>query len=128
MLFRSPVLAFAAAAVPDTMDGAGVLYRSKDPYHVATLMEGVLSDAALQQRIVDGQLAAVDRLVAKDFRGTLLGFVEGLLSAPRQGSARVSFDFWEQFEEAEALEALRQCRPSLYHALPPRDAGKDLGR
>ena len=30
-----PVLAYAATAVPATMDGAGVLYDDKDPLHVA---------------------------------------------------------------------------------------------
>ena len=32
-----PVLAYAATAVPSTMDGAGVLYTDKDPMHVAAL-------------------------------------------------------------------------------------------
>src|SRR2546425_5541341 len=57
-----PVLAYAATAVPSTMDGAGVLFDDKDPLHVATLMDAVASNAGLQDQIVDGQLAAVDRL------------------------------------------------------------------
>src|SRR5262249_59572760 len=53
-----PVLAFAATAVPATMDGAGVLYENKDPLHVAALMDTVLSNVQLQDEIVCGQLAA----------------------------------------------------------------------
>jgi glycosyltransferase involved in cell wall biosynthesis len=113
-----PVLAYAAAAIPDTMDGAGVLYTSKDPSSVAALMEGILSDTAVQDRIVEGQLAAVRRMIGRDFPGTLLTFVERVLGASRLDSARVAFDFWSQFDEAEELEELRQYRPSLYHALP----------
>src|SRR6185295_6979695 len=75
-----PVLAYAATAVPATMDGAGVLFDTKDPMHVARLMDAMLSDVPLRDRIVGGQLAAVDRLRSKDFAGTLLGFVDAILS------------------------------------------------
>ena len=71
-----PVLAYAAAAVPSTMDGAGVLYDSKDPIHVATLMDAVLSDATVQDDIVRAQLGALERLKSKNFGEMLLGFVE----------------------------------------------------
>src|SRR5205823_13475348 len=69
-----PVLAYAATAVPATMDGAGVLYDDKDPRQVAAVMDAILSNCALQDRIVDAQRAAVGRLQAKDFAGTLLRF------------------------------------------------------
>src|SRR5688500_19836026 len=39
---RVPVVAFAATAVPATMDGGGVLQESKDPLHVAEVMAEVL--------------------------------------------------------------------------------------
>jgi glycosyltransferase involved in cell wall biosynthesis len=113
-----PVLAYAATAVPATMDGAGVLYTNKNPAHVAALMDAIISDVELQDRIVDGQLAAVERLQATDFGGTLLGFVEPLLQAPRTGTPRVAFDFWHQFDAFEALEEVRLFRPSAFKALP----------
>ena len=113
-----PVLAYAATAVPSTMDGAGVLFDDTDPWHVAALMDAILSDAALQDRIVDGQLAAVDRLRAQDFPGTLGGFVDQILSRPRAPHPAVAFDFWQQFDAAQELEELRLYRPSIYKALP----------
>ena len=113
-----PVLAYAATAVPSTMDGAGVLFEDRDPEHVATLMDAILSDADLREAIVDGQLAAVDRLRAKDFAGTLLGFVDRMLSCPRAPGPHVLFDFWHQFDAAQELEELRLYRPSVYRALP----------
>src|SRR5204863_8221076 len=88
-----PVIAYAATAVPATMDGAGVLFDDKDPMHVAALIDAVVSNASLQDAIVDGQLAAVERLRAKDFAGTLLGFVNRIRSCPRAAAARVAFDF-----------------------------------
>jgi glycosyltransferase involved in cell wall biosynthesis len=116
-----PVVAYAATAVPATMDGAGVLFEDKDPMHVASLMDAVLSNADLQDAIIEGQLAAVARLRAKDFDGTLLRFVDDMLASPRRGAASVAFDFWEQFDAAEELEELRLYRPSFCKALPYPD-------
>jgi glycosyltransferase involved in cell wall biosynthesis len=113
-----PVLAYAATAVPSTMDGAGVLYKEKDPVYVAALMDGILSNPDLQDRIVEGQLAAVERLRKKDFAGTLLGFVDQILSRPRAPHPTVTFDFWQQFDAALELEELRLYRPAIYKALP----------
>src|SRR4051812_36571808 len=113
-----PVLAFAATAVPATMDGAGVLFDRKDPMHVAALMDAIISSVVLQDAIVEGQLAAVERLKAKDFAGVLLAFVNQILAEPRTPSPPVTFDFWHQFDAAQALEELRLYRPSIYKALP----------
>ena len=55
--------------------------------HVAALMDAIVSDRALQDTIIEGQLAAVERLRAKDFAGTLLGFVDGILRRPRRAAA-----------------------------------------
>ena len=112
-----PVVAYGVTAVPGTMDGAGVMFTDNSPIHVAELMDAVLSDASLQDAIVEGQLAAVDRLRAKDFKGTLLGFVDQILSRPRAPAPHVTFDFWHQFDAAEQLEELRLYRPAAYKAL-----------
>jgi glycosyltransferase involved in cell wall biosynthesis len=117
-----PVLAYAATAVPDTMDGAGVLYDDKDPRSVASLMDAIVSNDQLQQAIVREQLAAVDRLRHEDFEGTLLGFVADILRSPRAAKPRVAFDFWEQFDAAQRLEELRLYRPAIYQALPEETA------
>jgi glycosyltransferase involved in cell wall biosynthesis len=113
-----PVLAYAATAVPGTMDGAGVLFTDKDPMHVAALMDAVVSNARLQDAIVDGQLAAVGRLQAKDFAGRLLGFVDRILQSPRAPLPRVAPDFWRQFDDAEVIDEVRRYRPAAFKALP----------
>ena len=114
---RIPVIAFAAAAVPATMDGGGVLYERKDPRHVASLINAVLTDAALEKEILAAQDAALARLRARDFAGTLLGFVDRVRAAPRLPPCRVASDFWQQLERLERLEALRGFRPSAFRAL-----------
>ena len=124
---RIPVLAYAAAAVPATMDGAGVLYETKDPRHVAAIMDTVLSSPALESEIVRGQDAALDRLLARDFAGVLLDVVDQVTRAPRLPRAEVRWDFWQRFAEWERLEELRLSRPSAYKALPfaPGERGEN---
>jgi hypothetical protein len=95
-----------------------VLYEDQDPVYVAGLMDAILADTAVQDRIVSEQLEAVRRLRSKDFSGTLLRFVEQILDAPREGAPSVAFDFWQQFDAAEELEEIRLVRPSAFKALP----------
>ena len=118
-----PVLAYAATAVPATMDGAGVLYESKDAGETARLMDAILGDPAVQDAIVQSQDAALERLRQRDFAGTLLRYVDSLLSGPPRPAPEVAFDFWAQYEQFERLEELRQYRPALYRALPVGRAG-----
>jgi glycosyltransferase involved in cell wall biosynthesis len=113
-----PVIAYAATAVPATMDGAGVLVTDKEPVHVAALINQVVSDSRLQDRIIDSQDAALRRFAAKDFGATLLSFVDQVAHSPRRPHPLVAFDFWEQLTLAEKLEELRSYRPAAFHALP----------
>ena len=127
---RVPVVALAAAAVPATMDGGGVLYTDADPRHVAALMHGVLSDGAVADRIVDAQDAALARLRAQAFDRMVVGFVNDVMASPRRPPAPVCADFWQQFALAEELDEIRQYRPSAFRALPPApdaDTVADLG-
>jgi glycosyltransferase involved in cell wall biosynthesis len=116
---RLPVVAYAAAAVPATMDGAGVLYDTRDPHEVAALMHVVLDDPDLCDRVVASQDTALERLRDRDFAGTLVGFVKAVRATPCRSLPPVAFDFWRQFEQADQLKALKRYRPSAFHALPP---------
>ena len=113
-----PVIAYAATAVPETMDGAGVLYDEKDPSLVASLIDAVVTDSNLREAILDGQDASLSRHKTRDFDRILLGHLDRMLASPRKPMPDVTIDFWRQFEEAERLEELRQYRPAAYRALP----------
>ena len=113
-----PVLAFAATAVPATMDGGGVLYDTTDPGEIARLMEAVLDDPRMEEAVVASQDQALVRLLARDFAGTLLRYVNDLLQRPPRPAPEVAWDFWQQFDQFERFEELRQFRPALFKALP----------
>lgn len=69
MAHRVPVVAYAAAAVPDTMDGAGVLVREKRFDVLAELINRLARDAALRAAIVVAQDDRVRRYLNQDFEG-----------------------------------------------------------
>jgi len=115
-----PVLAYDAAAVSSTLDGAGVLYKNKDPRHVASIINTVLSDVDIQGDIIDAQDQALVRLQAIDFTTTLLEAIERVRQSARLPTVSTRWDFWQRFDEWERLEELRLYRPSAYEALPFR--------
>ncbi|HEX5214728.1 MAG TPA: glycosyltransferase family 4 protein [Vicinamibacterales bacterium] len=113
-----PVIARAATAVPATMDGGGVLYDTTDPRRVAALMHAVVSSAAVEDEIIERQDAALARLLALDFDGMVIRFVERVLSSPRKPMPPIDPDFWRQFRQTDELEEIRMSRPAAFRALP----------
>jgi glycosyltransferase involved in cell wall biosynthesis len=59
MHHRVPVVAFAAAAVPETLGPAGILLRTKEPARVAAAVERAVRDATVREQL---QAAAAERL------------------------------------------------------------------
>jgi glycosyltransferase involved in cell wall biosynthesis len=52
MAFDVPAVAYAAGAVPDTLDGAGVVLRHKDPLVWAAVIDRVIRDATLRATLI----------------------------------------------------------------------------
>ena len=55
MAMDVPVLAYAAAAVPDTLGGAGVQFSPKDLEHAAELLAILAFDTGVRDPVLDGQ-------------------------------------------------------------------------
>jgi hypothetical protein len=100
------------------MDGAGVLVCDKHPAAVAPVIHEIVTDRAVQDAIIASQDAALHRLEARDFGGTLLRFVEEVARSPRLPHPPTAFDFWDQVALGEELEEIRAYRPSAFQALP----------
>lgn len=113
-----PVLAFASTAVPATMDGGGVLFDTTDADAVAALIDDLVTNDSTVEGVIGAQNAALARLQKRPFADTLMGFVSQTLSHPPRSAPPVSVDFWDQFEIAEELTAIRETRPSAFRALP----------
>jgi L-malate glycosyltransferase len=77
MVHRVPVLAYAAAAVPETMAGAGVLVREKSFDRIAEMMGRLAEPGPLR----DAVIAAQDRRIAAYERRDLATELKALLSS-----------------------------------------------
>ncbi len=75
-----PVLAYAAAAVPETLDGAGVLLGEKNYPVIAEWMGRLTRDHALRRAVLAGQRARVNRYFSRDLRGELRGLLAPVLA------------------------------------------------
>lgn len=82
MHHRVPIVAYAAAAVPETLGDAGLLLDTKDAYTIATAVHRVVSDLPLRSQLVD---AGINRLAEFDIaksRRKLLDALEPVVGAP----------------------------------------------
>lgn len=89
MALDVPVVAYAAAAVPETMGGSGLLVDSWDVPRVAELLQLLVSDQPLREQIVAGQRRALGRFSAAEARRRLGAIVEFL----RTGALREDVGF-----------------------------------
>ena len=79
MYFDVPVLAYAAAAVPETLDGSGVLFREKCAESVAEMMGRLLRDKALRQSVLEGQRRRLARYSTRDLGAAIRDAIRPLL-------------------------------------------------
>ena len=79
MLFDVPIVAYDAAAVPFTLDGAGVLVGTKRPDRIAELVARVAGGGELRRRIVEGQRRRLERFRGMDLGSFLLGRIKELV-------------------------------------------------
>lgn len=74
-----PVVAFAAGAVPETLDGAGVLVREKRFDLIAETLGRVAEDERLREAILRGQRERLARYERQDLAADLRRFLAPLL-------------------------------------------------
>jgi glycosyltransferase involved in cell wall biosynthesis len=71
MSLELPVVARAAAAVPETLDGAGILVAEPDPAVVAEIAERLFIDAPLREGVVSGQNRRVAAAQGRDIEAEI---------------------------------------------------------
>lgn len=126
------VFAYEAAAVPETLGGAGVLFRSKDPYKVASLVNGVLSDQLLSESILDGQRRRLLRLSTFDASRALQKVIGGAFGVDQPISVQVKGPIESSYslaitnrQLAEQLSRQSTYDVSLYATEGPGDYEPD---
>lgn len=82
-----PVVAFAAAAVPETVGRGGILLPRKSPALVAAAANRVVMDATLRKAMVDHGLMQAQRFAGDSARAQLFEVLDPLLQSDPQGSS-----------------------------------------
>ena len=76
--FQVPVLAYDAAAVAETLGGAGILFRDKDAALTAGLVEQVLENEPLRRQLRAGAAARIEGYQRQADPGILLAMLQQL--------------------------------------------------
>jgi len=71
MFHDVPVTAYAAAAIPETMDGAGILFHEKRFDWIAETLRRVMEPGLVRESILEGQRKRIARYRARDLEAEL---------------------------------------------------------
>ena len=126
---RVPVLAYAATAVPATMDGGGVLVRHQGSARMSrALMDAVARRPDVEEAVVQSQDAALSTARSTRTSTRRCCVTSNDTLRLRRGAApEVAWDFWPQFEQFQRFEELRQFRPALFRGAAARIRTRALG-
>jgi glycosyltransferase involved in cell wall biosynthesis len=72
MHFGVPILAYDSSAIAGTLDGSGVLFSDKDFARAAEMMNVIVTDEELKERIVHGQKERLRRFDRSNVEKELL--------------------------------------------------------
>lgn len=82
MAFDLPVLAYHAAAVPETLGSAGILLESKDPEIWCEVIQELHHNQAFREGVLQKQRARLGELQVKASAARLLEIIQGLAAGP----------------------------------------------
>jgi hypothetical protein len=77
-----PVAAYDAGAVAETLGGAGVLLKERDPELLAEVLAGLTAEGALRRAVLESQARRIAGLRGLDQRALLLERLAPVLDTP----------------------------------------------
>jgi glycosyltransferase involved in cell wall biosynthesis len=123
-----PVLARAAAAVPETMGGAGVLLLDDELWTAAGVAAALDRDRDLKSRLVSDQMRRIAQIEEFDVDAVLSGAIAECLGTRRRPTVQVQGPFETSYslamlnrELAEAMARSNRFAVSLYATEGPGD-------
>lgn len=78
MVHRIPILAYSGGAVPETLNGAGVLFSEKKFPDLAILLDKILTDVSFRNRILTNQDVRLEEFKKTDSKAVLRKTIEAL--------------------------------------------------
>lgn len=128
MTFGVPVIAFQSSAIPETMGGAGILATEKNIPAIGTLIDEVIENKELRDRIIAHQYKRIEKLRSTDTRKILMRAVHNVRAGERQRSIQLQGPFETSYSLAivnrkliEALDDMGKDDVSIYCTEGPGD-------
>lgn len=78
LYYHIPVIAYAAGAIPETLDGSGVLLTRKEPIQVASLLNRILTDNDLKTALIQTQDQRLERALNNNYTPPLRRLLRNL--------------------------------------------------
>ncbi|PJZ62877.1 glycosyltransferase family 4 protein [Leptospira adleri] len=78
MVHKIPILAFAGGAVPETLNGSGILFKEKNFPELAVLLDKILTDSEFKNRILLGQNQRLEEFKNIESKSVLRKAIENL--------------------------------------------------
>ena len=76
MHYGIPIVAYSAAAIPETLGDSGVLFSKKDFGAVAAMIDEITQNPSLKKRIVDSQTNRLKNFSEAKIRAELLNLLK----------------------------------------------------
>lgn len=123
-----PVVAYASSAIPETMDRAGILVDEKNYALLGSLLNELIENRELHQKIVQKQYERIKRLNATDTRKILLQILKNVKEQKRPRQIQMQGPFETSYSLAivnrkliEHMDDMKQDEISIYCTEGPGD-------
>ena len=122
MSFELPVVAYAAAAVPETLGGAGILLDSRNPELWSQVFHELRTNQQFKTEVIAGQRRRLDSFRIEDSGRKLLEIIGGLGCSAPTDSSRPTLQIQGPFETSYSLALInRHLAEALDLASPEFD-------
>lgn len=111
MLFDIPVIGYDAGAVGDTMGGSGILVDDKDPNYIARIIDKIITDNGLYQKIVKQQQDYLKSLTEDAIFEKYKKWIE-ILSEELKKSTAIRFDQVDILENSNPYDVVMVIKAS----------------
>lgn len=88
-----PVIAYRSSAIPETMNGAGILVNEKNYAYIGALCNELLTDSNLYQKIVERQKVRIERLEEMNTEEIFFKIIDNILNGKQKRNIQLQGPF-----------------------------------
>ncbi|MZK53462.1 glycosyltransferase family 4 protein [Clostridium beijerinckii] len=128
MKMSVPVIAYRSSAIAETMGGSGILVTEKNYLSIAAIMNEIVNDNELKDKIIRHQEERIDKLKSTDTKKILSNAIDNMLNNKRKRSIQMQGPFETSYSLAivnrkliEAINNRNEDDASIYCTEGPGD-------